>query len=90
MVPPLRLITPAPAVAVRVPPQLLVVLEGVAITKPAGRLSVNATPVKGLLDGFCRVIVSVEVAPATIGLGENPLVRPIDVTLSVDDPAATL
>lgn len=41
---PERLTVEEPAVAVAVPPQVLFRLEGVATTKPAGRLSVNATP----------------------------------------------
>src|SRR5437899_1730407 len=43
---PARLTLPEPAVAVMVPPpQLPVRPFGVATTRPAGRLSVNATPV---------------------------------------------
>jgi hypothetical protein len=44
-VPPARLIEPEPAAAVAVPPQLLVSPLGVATCRPAGRVSVNATPV---------------------------------------------
>jgi hypothetical protein len=45
-VPPERLMLPLPAVAVIVPlPQEPVTLGVAATTKPAGRLSVNATPV---------------------------------------------
>ena len=40
--PPLRLKLPLPAVAVNVPPQLLLLFAGVAITSPAGKLSVKA------------------------------------------------
>ena len=43
--PPDRLTVVDPAVAVAVPPQLLVTAGGVATASPAGRLSVNATPV---------------------------------------------
>jgi hypothetical protein len=43
-VPPERLTEPEPATAVAVPPQLLVSALGVATTRPAGRLSVNAIP----------------------------------------------
>ena len=42
---PLRLTLDAPAVAVAVPPQVLFRLGVGATTSPAGRLSVNATPV---------------------------------------------
>jgi len=45
-VPPDKLKLPEPAVAVAVPPQLFVKPLGVAITSPAGRLSVNANPVR--------------------------------------------
>ena len=41
-VPPIRVITLAPAVAVKVPPQVLVLFDGVATSTPAGRLSVKA------------------------------------------------
>ena len=44
-VPPERLTVADPAVAVAVPPQLLVKADGVATASPAGRLSLNATPV---------------------------------------------
>jgi len=43
-VPPDKLSEEAPAAAVAVPPQVLLRLLGVATTKPAGRLSVNAIP----------------------------------------------
>lgn len=43
---PERLTVEEPAVAVAVPPQVLFRLEGVATTKPAGRLSANATPLR--------------------------------------------
>jgi len=46
IVPPERLMLPDPATAVGVPPQVLVKAFGVATTRPAGRLSVNATPVR--------------------------------------------
>src|SRR5215470_15731142 len=45
-VPPERLIVPDPAAAVVVPPQELVSPLGVATCRPAGRLSVNAMPVR--------------------------------------------
>jgi hypothetical protein len=44
IVPPVRLIEPDPAIAVAVPPQVLVRPLGVATTRPAGKLSVKATP----------------------------------------------
>src|SRR5215831_16063399 len=45
-VPPERLAVPAPPVAAAVPPQLLVRFGVEATTRPAGRLSVKAIPVK--------------------------------------------
>ncbi|HSJ42114.1 MAG TPA: hypothetical protein VK955_13830, partial [Xanthobacteraceae bacterium] len=54
-----RLADEAPAIAVAVPPQVFVNPFGVATTKPAGRLSVNATPVCGpLAFGLATVNVS--------------------------------
>src|SRR5260370_42439979 len=63
-VPPDRLTVPDPATAVAAPPQVLVSPFGVATTKPAGRLSVKATPVTGmaLIAGLVMVKVS-EVEP---------------------------
>ena len=43
-VPAERLMLPEPATAVAVPPQVLFRPEGVATTRPAGRLSVKAIP----------------------------------------------
>src|SRR5712671_6070695 len=48
-VPPDRLAEPDPATAVDVPPQVLVKPFGVATTKPAGKLSVNAIPVRPIV-----------------------------------------
>src|SRR5258706_3027424 len=55
-----KLTDPEPATAVAVPPQVLVSPFGVATTKPAGRLSVKATPVSGmvLIAGLVMVKVS--------------------------------
>jgi hypothetical protein len=62
-VPPDRLMLPDPAVAVAVPPQVLFSALGVATTRPAGRLSVKAIPLKArLVFGFWIVNVS-EVVP---------------------------
>src|SRR5689334_20391007 len=62
-VPPERLMEPAPATAVAVPPQVLLRVGGVATTSPAGRLSVKATPVsERLVFGLLMVKVS-EVVP---------------------------
>src|SRR5882757_10771722 len=62
-VPPARLAEPDPATAVDVPPQVLVKPFGVATTKPAGKLSVNAAPVRASpAFGFVTLKVS-EVEP---------------------------
>lgn len=45
-VPPDKVIDPDPATAVVVPPQVVLSPLGVATTNPAGRTSVNATPVR--------------------------------------------
>ena len=47
--PPVKLAVLEPAVAVNVPPQLVLMLGGVATTSPAGRLSVKATPVNPMV-----------------------------------------
>ena len=64
MVAPLNETVPEPAVAVAVPPQLLVRAFGVATIIPAGRLSVKATPLSETVfaAGLVRVKVS-EVTP---------------------------
>lgn len=59
-VPPVRLTEPVPAVAVAVPPQLLVSPFGVATTRLAGNESVNWTPSRSVEGfGLLRVIVRV-------------------------------
>ena len=58
--PPVRLIVPAPALAVRVPPQLFTAPDGVATTKPLGNVSLTATPVNAVLLGLVIVRVRVE------------------------------
>jgi hypothetical protein len=44
--PPVRVMIDVPGVAVTVPSQLLLKLLGLAITRPGGKLSVNAIPVR--------------------------------------------
>lgn len=75
IVPPVRLIVPDPAVAVGVPPHVLLKPFGVAMTNPLGRLSVNATPCSAtvLAAGLVIVKVSVEVPFTGIPLGLNAL-----------------
>src|SRR5258708_724252 len=59
-----KLTVPDPATAVAVPPQVLVSPLGVATTNPAGRLSVNATPVSAMVLAAGLVMVKVsEVVP---------------------------
>ncbi len=86
-VPALRLACPEPATAVAVPPQVLVNPFGVATTNPAGRLSVNASPVRATLAfGFAMVNVN-DVVPFR-GIDATPNALVIDgaeatVTLAV-------
>ena len=61
-VPAERLMLPDPATAVAVPPQVLFKALGVATTRPAGRLSVKAIPVRLAVFGFVMLKVS-EVEP---------------------------
>src|SRR5262245_61570425 len=62
MVPPLNETEPAPAVGEKVPPQVVDPLGVAATTTPAGKLSLNATPVIELLRfGLLIVNVSVDV-----------------------------
>jgi len=63
ILPPVRLTEDAPAVAVAVPPQLLLRFGVGATTRPAGKLSVNARPVAAdPALGFWMVMVR-EVTP---------------------------
>src|SRR5882724_3678179 len=55
-----KLTVPEPATAVAVPPQVLVNPFGVATTKPAGRLSVKATPVSPMVLMAGLVMVKVK------------------------------
>src|SRR6185503_11817355 len=71
IVPPLRLIEPEPAVAVTVPLQVLLNPFGVATTKPAGRLSVKATPLSAT-PVFGLVIVKVSVVTPFSGMVAAP------------------
>jgi len=73
-VPPERLTEPDPAVAVAVPPQLLLRLDGVATTKPEGRLSVNAIPLAELVFGLLIVKVRLVVPFSGIVAAPNALV----------------
>src|SRR5260370_3422 len=83
-VPPDRLTVPDPATAVAAPPQVLVRPFGVATTKPAGRVSVNATPVSAtaLAPGLVMVKVS-DVVPFS-GIAAAPK------ALAIEGGATTL
>lgn len=81
IVPPLKLMVPAPATAVNVPPQLLTAAGDAATVNPAGRVSLTATPVKGSPLGFCKVIVNRLVLPGAIGDVPKDLIRLTDCTV---------
>src|SRR5260370_1350216 len=83
-VPPVSEILPEPATAVATPPQVLVSPLGVATTKPAGSVSVNATPVSAtvLAPGLVMVKVS-DVVPFS-GIAAAPK------ALAIEGGATTL
>jgi hypothetical protein len=58
-----RLTEPEPAVAVAVPPHVLLRLFGVATTKPAGKLSVNPIPVSVTFAAGLLMVKVSEVVP---------------------------
>jgi len=60
-VPPLKAMLPLPAVAVTVPPHVALKPFGVATIIPAGKVSVNATPVNAALPWIILLIVNVSV-----------------------------
>ena len=73
-VPPDRLADPEPAVAVVMPVQVVVNPLGVATTNPAGRVSVNATPVRPVLAlGLLIVKVNEVVALSVMLAAPNAL-----------------
>jgi hypothetical protein len=85
---PLKLMLLTPAVAVNVPPQVLIVPTGVVLTTVPGYVSEKATPVSALFwFGFVRVKVSVEVPLARIGFGANSFVM-LGGCRTVSDAAA--
>jgi len=61
-----------PAVAVAIPPQVLVRAFGVAMINPAGRLSVNAIPVSGIVFAAGLVIVNVRLVEPFNGMLAAP------------------
>ena len=87
--PPDRLNVPEPGLAVSVPPHVPMRLFGVAITIPAGKLSVNAIPARVTVfaAGLVRVNVSVEVPFGAIRFGVKDFAREGGAT-TVTDAAA--
>jgi hypothetical protein len=87
--PPVRVTVPLPAVAVAVPPQLLLSPFGIATGRPAGSASVNATPVSAVEAlGLVMVNDSEVVPPTTIDAAPNALLmlggdRALTVMLAV-------
>jgi len=75
MLPLARLIVPEPAVAVNVPPQVLLVFGTLATTTPLGNVSLTATPVRAtvLAAGLVMVRVRVDVPPTRMPVGPNAL-----------------
>jgi len=72
--PPLRLMFPLPAFAVRVPPHVLVAPFGVATTNPPGSVSVNAMPLSAVLTFELLIVKPNEVVPLNGMLdAPNPL-----------------
>jgi hypothetical protein len=67
-VPPVRLTLPLSAVAVVVPPQVLLRLFGVATTSPAGNVSVNATPVSATVLAAGLVMLTVRLVVPFTGI----------------------
>ena len=79
--PPERLIVPEPGLAVAVPPQLEFTALGVFTIRPAGRVSVNATPVSAAVAlGFMMVTLTVVVPPGRILSGEKLLLTTAGAT----------
>ena len=64
----------APAAPVAVPPHVFVRFGVAETTRPAGKVSVNDTPVSAVAVGFVNVIDSVELAPVVTVVGAKVLV----------------
>lgn len=84
-VPPLKVIELLPAVAVTIPPQLVLVFGLLATLRPAGRESVNPTPIKATVEfGLVIVKVTVAVPPnGTVGALNALLMLPGATTVTV-------
>ncbi len=83
--PPVSDITPVPAVAVKVPLQLLVEFAGLATVIAAGRLSVKSRSVKPMVPALLSIEkVSVLVVPEAMASGAKTFTKPAsDVTARV-------
>ena len=83
-VPPARLTDEAPAAAVMVPVQVVITFGGVATSRPAGRLSVNAKPVSARLElGLAIAKLSDVEPPSGMDAAPNVLEMVCEVTVPV-------
>src|SRR5229473_892053 len=75
ILPPLKLMVVSPAAGVNVPPLHVLLAFGVAATcRPAGKVSLTATPLKAVpVLGLVMVKVRVEVPPTEVVVGEKAL-----------------
>jgi hypothetical protein len=90
-VPPDRFTFPPPAAAVTLPPHELVTPLGLPTTSPAGKASVNATPVSAVEElGLVIVKVSNDVPPAEIDAGAKLLANPGGLTVVTSSEALAL
>jgi hypothetical protein len=69
IVPPVSVIVELPAVAVNVPPQVVLAPDGVAITIPLGKLSVNNVIVATTSFALLKEIILVEAPPTVMVAG---------------------
>ncbi len=91
IVPPLRLITPVPAVAVIVPaPQVPVTPFGVEITRPAGSVSLKATPLKATVAFGLLMVKLSEVEPFSGMLAAPKALTMVGGATTVMDALAVL
>ncbi|SRR6266566_391528 len=73
IVPPVKLMVVSPAAGANVPPHVLLAPGTAATCRPAGKLSVTATPFKAVVPVFGLVMVNVrvEVPPTIAGSGRR-------------------
>ena len=72
-VPPAKSMLTSAGAGAKVPPQVLTILGVAATTKLAGKLSINAKPLKLELFGLVIVNVKVDAPPTGIAVGKNAL-----------------